>query len=524
MTLPVYISPSTITTLYVRPAGTTYGSGDGSSYENALSGFSAIVWGSVAPGTRIIICGTHAETLSVNTSGTEELPIVIQAEYPGVSGIIDCANLLVRCFYVHNRQYINIEGLVSKNATESCFETSGFSSNIVYYNCVGDTSGNQAWQSTDTASATYYDISGFNCVDDGFSMHDATTAVIYGGTFADNAQGINIIADATLTGYSINLNNNTEYDVYVTLQATNVSAALFDIVSAGKICCYTGNLTLDRCVISGWIVSGVGGVTNIYRSLFTGSAATGHIIDFEKDSGNGILAYNIFSGIKSSKFAIAVRAGVSVEVYNNVIVGVGNIGEGIFCDGAVIAKNNIIVDVNRAFAIGINGGLSASNNCLFGNTTDFHGAGSQTDGVLADPLFIDKVSGIFQLQSTSPCINTGVSVGLTSDIVGNPFYGLPDIGAYEYQYIRSIAPITTPGPLRADLTVTAGTTYPNLTVTAPLGPEFQAIPEWTGGAAVDLNTLVATANTRIGGLGVGVWSTALDIYETATADEILKHY
>lgn len=38
----------------------------------------------------------------------------------------------------------------------------------------------------------------------------------------------------------------------------------------------------------------------------------------------------------------------------------------------------------------------------------------------------------FSLQSSSPCINAGVSVGLTQDINGNPISGNPDMGAYEY--------------------------------------------------------------------------------------------
>lgn len=86
--------------------------------------------------------------------------------------------------------------------------------------------------------------------------------------------------------------------------------------------------------------------------------------------------------------------------------------------------------------------------------------------------------------------------------------------------IRS--PITTPGPLRADLTVTVGTSYPNLTVTAPLGPEFQGITEWTGGTAVDLSTLAPTANTRTGQLGVAVWNPGLDATEIVRADKVLK--
>lgn len=87
--------------------------------------------------------------------------------------------------------------------------------------------------------------------------------------------------------------------------------------------------------------------------------------------------------------------------------------------------------------------------------------------------------------------------------------------------IRS--PITTPGPLRADLTVTAGTTYPNLTVTAPLGPEFQGVTEWTGGAEVDLSALVATANTRIGDVGVAAWSEGLNAVERVIADDFLNY-
>jgi hypothetical protein len=37
------------------------------------------------------------------------------------------------------------------------------------------------------------------------------------------------------------------------------------------------------------------------------------------------------------------------------------------------------------------------------------------------------------LQSSSPAINAGTPVGLTTDILGNPIVGNPDIGAYEYE-------------------------------------------------------------------------------------------
>lgn len=85
--------------------------------------------------------------------------------------------------------------------------------------------------------------------------------------------------------------------------------------------------------------------------------------------------------------------------------------------------------------------------------------------------------------------------------------------------IRS--PIQYPGPLGLDATVTAGTAFPDITVQAPLGPEFQAITEWTNNAAVDLSTLTATARTRIGPKGMLVYGEDLTVDEQALADKYL---
>lgn len=52
--------------------------------------------------------------------------------------------------------------------------------------------------------------------------------------------------------------------------------------------------------------------------------------------------------------------------------------------------------------------------------------------ITVDPLFVNGVGGDFRLKVTSPCKNAGVSVGLTTDYVGNPVGATPEIGAYEY--------------------------------------------------------------------------------------------
>ena len=38
----------------------------------------------------------------------------------------------------------------------------------------------------------------------------------------------------------------------------------------------------------------------------------------------------------------------------------------------------------------------------------------------------------FRLRSGSPAINTGIDVGVSTDILGNSRIGAPDAGAYEY--------------------------------------------------------------------------------------------
>jgi len=83
--------------------------------------------------------------------------------------------------------------------------------------------------------------------------------------------------------------------------------------------------------------------------------------------------------------------------------------------------------------------------------------------------------------------------------------------------------IASPGPLNVSATITAGTTYPAITVTAPLGPEFQEIAEWTGGAAVDLSDPIASRHTRVGSRGMFIYNQPLSYDEAARADRYLGY-
>ena len=83
--------------------------------------------------------------------------------------------------------------------------------------------------------------------------------------------------------------------------------------------------------------------------------------------------------------------------------------------------------------------------------------------------------------------------------------------------------IQFPGPLNVSATITAGTTYPDITIKAPLGPEFQGIGEWTGEAAVDLTSWTGSDQTRIGPRGMLIYDQPLTYADAVKADRYLGY-
>jgi len=63
--------------------------------------------------------------------------------------------------------------------------------------------------------------------------------------------------------------------------------------------------------------------------------------------------------------------------------------------------------------------------------------GQESKGMETNPLFVNQSSNNFALKWNSPGIDSGETASFytttTTDYAGNPIYGTPDIGAYEYQ-------------------------------------------------------------------------------------------
>lgn len=145
-----------------------------------------------------------------------------------------------------------------------------------------------------------------------------------------------------------------------------------------------------------------------------------------------------------------------------------------------------------------------------------------TDSIINDYLAYDNVHPtIASHRLLADHLNATVVIPTTSERY--PGYIRSDAKPVTGRQPAGFQSITdNQGPLRRDLIVTDGDTYPNITANAPLGPNFQAIAEWTNNTDVDLSTLTATANTRIGTRGVAIWNPGLDAAEIIKADRYLR--
>ncbi len=202
-------------------------------------------------------------------------------------------------------------------------------------------------------------------------------------------------------------------------------------------------ITIENCLFSHTtngtlpsLVNLYNGTYNLYNNVIYSDAHTGNGLGFSTDSSNGVS------------------------------------GE---------AKNNIIDNFDIGFykTPAVTGIVTDDYNLIYGANTSYSGLTSGVHSFSSAPLFTNAASAAnFTLTYLSPAIDAGTDVSLTTDYTGtNHIYGLPDIGAYEYQPPYTIGTnnidITSPIRLYSDgeyrYTGTAsGGTQAKLTI-APTG-------------------------------------------------------
>lgn len=126
-------------------------------------------------------------------------------------------------------------------------------------------------------------------------------------------------------------------------------------------------------------------------------------------------------------------------------------------------------------------------------------SGTGADATAGDDIWSRyfSTSWDYSLKSTSPLIDAGVDVGLTTDFSGNHIYGTPDIGGFEYQppYTIGTDNVNISAPIRiyADgkyryTAATSGTTTANLSITPSGGWGTGDYSQWMDASIDTWNT------------------------------------
>lgn len=417
---------------FVRPSGTTYGDGSGTSYDNAWSGFSSINW-SLLENETLNVCGTFNELLTVQQNS-----VTIVGNNPLGAGIIDGQSARI-CLTINGYDNILINGLVLNNGLISN-ALNKLTSGTIYTDCIFDTSTNQTTQHegdslSDLIEVTYNNCTFKNGADDGVSLHgNNTTVVLNNCSMENNSQGVNAINTGICVMNDCNFLNNT----------TDIQPDTSSDFTANR-CTFrstlTSNSTIDLKINNSLFLSGninitsLGGILVKDSKFLNNSKITSNQTNilrvniarcyFEVNANskvdrinNGVfkLEYCTFKYFGSTNVYAVNTAGIGTSIINNCnFIGNSNVGRGIAALGAVNVKNTIFTLLNQC--VNPNGVLAIVSfdhcNTYLNTTINVNQNGGtfvNTNNITTNPLFTNISALDFRLQAGSGSIGTGITL------------------------------------------------------------------------------------------------------------------
>ena len=459
---------------FVRPSGTTYGDGSGTSYDNAWSGFTSINW-TLLENQTLNVCGTHTETLTVQANCTIEMGNIAEAGYIDADTLefgiyIKDFDITGKNLFVENAK---LYSLPNKYTANIYYENS----TSVIYNAISNNCENQGFQHWSGANVTYHgNIISNNNNDEGISGHlDSViilaedchfesknnyqaginvtndTNITINGTldFSNNGTGATVYGDILLTGDSIctinsditlsriflsdrniiNVNAGNYGTIYLFNNDSicNINSCAVDIFTnlGGTINannCIINNYTMTKGTLnlsdsyvllnSTFLIDGAG-TANITRCLFENGTNIDQMID--NVNGNLNIDYSILKGCVAGKWSIISRATSLSNIVNNVVIDALGIGRGIayFKTTNVEYNNLIITNVTNAFGVVVSGVTMTINNCiLFNFVTKNASSGtlSEVNSLYTNPQFTDTANDDYSTPITSLAFESGVTI------------------------------------------------------------------------------------------------------------------
>lgn len=295
--------------------------------------------------------------------------------------------------------------------------------------------------------------------------YDHTTSLIYNGTnfSAGDGDGIGfgqnggLASDVVIKNVTANYNFNAGifFGTTFSMTVTNVSISGVTMKGNARNCYYEGstNQIVGTFTMSGFLCQDTG----------TGIAGSSASMKFEYAPASlrtTTITNGVFSGnANNTRILFNPHANNKYSFQN--LVFVANPGEVATDRGDLNSNGRTLIgteevsniyfyslqNLNRVFAR-LSGGTTYKYN-VGGDLAAFNASINATGtAVNTDPLLISSTD--FRPQPTSPLIDSGTTAATSTDYAGNPIYGTPDIGAYEYQppYTFSSNSIPTTGSSR----------------------------------------------------------------------------
>ena len=278
-----------------------------------------------------------------------------------------------------------------------------------------------------------------------------------GSNDVDSIRGVFMDGGCSLNGFTVTngytmASGNTDYDqsgggVWMTTNCTasNLIVRGNSARRGGGVCVEGAGAALNNSIVSDNLAMdsvGGGGIL-----LYSGASVNNCTLNGNSSSGDGGGALlfdggtlnNCLVSENTANTESASIGGGGVYIYldgivNNCTVSSNTAngdGDGIYMDSGEV-NNSIVWEANSAIYNDF--GSPVRYTCASDGVT--HG----TDGCITNnPMFVDAANSLFQLQATSPCVNTGdntyAPTNVTpADLAGKTriIYSTVDMGAYEY--------------------------------------------------------------------------------------------
>lgn len=453
---------------YLRPSGTTYGTGDGTSYNNAWSGWSEVDQALVAAsGKKLFVGGTHLETFTLSSSGASGLPFVIE----GLSydpAIVDGENTRLKCIDIISFNYITVNNITFTRATSDCANVAGTANNIIFNDCLFTLSGNQGCQNDGTAQVTYNYCTFTDSVDDGVSLHTDSNVTLNYCTIEGNAQGINGIQNGVLVANYCTIKDNTSSGVIPTA-SNNYTLNNCFIENNSVNCDSTVATVLYRCRITNSLVrpsstqstiisecrfvgtayvisrSTAATAPIVRRCYFSGTGTGGRFIRTE-NSGKLRVEYCVFK-YSTNVYSFEHTSSSTLVVDNCSSIGGGAVANGgrgcLATVPGLTVQNSIFYSMQFGYVTSGTGTIQATNCDV--NTLSTIASGTnitRTGEITTAPEFVDVAGDDFTTGNNMKDVgvDTGATTGINSATWGDattaPIVvtaeqaGTYDIGAY----------------------------------------------------------------------------------------------